>query len=107
MEKDTHAVSSVKLWLFPSIVTLISIITWTEVKEIKSDLKALLAQANQDKVRIENLERVIYKGKGSLTAIPQKPEDLPQPIRFMLTEFIVPVKDDVCIVEDEDDEEET
>lgn len=34
---------------------------WHDVNEIKADVKALMAQSNIDKTRIDNLERMIYK----------------------------------------------
>jgi hypothetical protein len=44
---------------------------WNDVTEIKSDVKALMAQSNVDKTRIDNLERLIYKKTASI------PFDLP------------------------------
>lgn len=34
---------------------------WNDVNEIKSDVKALMAQSNIDKTRIDALERQVYK----------------------------------------------
>lgn len=52
--------TKVKIWLFPSLVTILGTLIWRDVSEMKSDIKALLAQSNIDKTRIDNLERVIY-----------------------------------------------
>ena len=54
-------ISQVKAWLFPSIITVLAAIIWNDVQEIKSDVKALMAQSNIDKTRIDNLERDVYK----------------------------------------------
>ena len=54
-------ISQVKAWLFPSIITVLAAIIWNDVQEIKSDVKALMAQSNIDKTRIDNLERNVYK----------------------------------------------
>jgi hypothetical protein len=54
-------ISQVKAWLFPSIITMLAAIIWNDVQEIKSDVKALMAQSNIDKTRIDNLERNVYK----------------------------------------------
>jgi hypothetical protein len=54
-------ISQVKTWLFPSIITVLAAIIWNDVQEIKSDVKALMAQSNIDKTRIDNLERNVYK----------------------------------------------
>jgi hypothetical protein len=64
-------VTQIKAWLFPSLITLLAGIIWNDVKEIKGDVKALIAQSNIDKTRIDNLERVIFQGKSS-SNIPTK-----------------------------------
>lgn len=47
---------AVKTWLFPSVVTLIATLIWRDMQEMRQDIKALLAQSNIDKTRIDNLE---------------------------------------------------
>ena len=55
-------IAQIKAWLFPSIITVLAAIIWNDVQEIKSDIKLLMAQSNIDKTRIDNLERLVYKG---------------------------------------------
>lgn len=62
------AADKIKVWLFPTLVSIISVFIWQEVKEIKSDVKALLAQSNIDKTRIDNLERTVYGNKTDQTS---------------------------------------
>ena len=65
---------AIKVWIFPSLVSLVSLLIWSDVTEIKADLKVLMAQSNIDKTRIDNLERVVYKTAASFpTNIPVKP----------------------------------
>jgi hypothetical protein len=59
--KMKDPVSQIKTWLFPSVITLLAGIIWNDVQEIKTDVKALMAQSNIDKTRIDNLERMIYR----------------------------------------------
>lgn len=59
-----------KVWLFPSLVSIIGLLIWNDVTEIKSDIKALMAQSNIDKTRIDNLEREVF---GQLTSVPEIP----------------------------------
>jgi hypothetical protein len=66
-------VAQIKAWLFPSLITLLAGIIWNDVKEIKGDVKALMAQSNIDKTRIDNLERVIFQNKPT-SNIPSKNE---------------------------------
>jgi len=49
----------IKTWLFPSIVTLLGTLIWRDMQEMRNDVKALLAQSNVDKTRIDNLERQV------------------------------------------------
>ena len=56
---------SFKVWIFPSLVSLLGLLIWNDVNEIKSDVKALMAQSNIDKTRIDNLERQLYKTTSS------------------------------------------
>ena len=65
---------AIKVWIFPSLVSLVSLLIWSDVTEIKADLKILMAQSNIDKTRIDNLERMVYKTAASFpTNIPVKP----------------------------------
>jgi hypothetical protein len=65
---------AVKVWIFPSLVSLVALLIWSDVTEIKADLKALMAQSNIDKTRIDNLERVVYKTAASFpTSVPITP----------------------------------
>ncbi len=70
MMKESSA-NTLKLWLFPSLVSIIGLLIWNDVTEIKSDIKALMAQSNIDKTRIDNLERQVY---GQITSVPDDPK---------------------------------
>lgn len=68
-EKETSTLDQVKKWLFPGAVTIIGIFAGmmlndikSDLAEVKSDIKILMAQSNIDKTRIDNLERQVYKG---------------------------------------------
>jgi len=61
MIKDNPSISAFKVWIFPSLVSLVSLLIWNDVNEIKGDIKLLMAQSNIDKTRIDNLERQIFK----------------------------------------------
>lgn len=60
MTKDNPTIAALKLWIFPSLVSILGMMIWNDVNEIKSDVKALMAQSNIDKTRIDNLERAVY-----------------------------------------------
>jgi hypothetical protein len=49
--------NALKIYLFPSLVTILAMLIWRDVTELRNDVKALLAQSNIDKTKIENLEK--------------------------------------------------
>ena len=59
-------IENFKVWIFPSLVSILAMMIWNDVNEIKTDVKALMAQSNVDKTRIDNLERIVYKKTASL-----------------------------------------
>jgi hypothetical protein len=59
-------VGTFKVWIFPGLVSILAMMIWNDVNEIKSDVKILMAQSNVDKTRIDNLERLIYKKTASI-----------------------------------------
>jgi len=65
MTKENSSIQAFKVWIFPSLVSIVSLLIWNDVNEIKADVKALMAQSNIDKTRIDNLERVVFKTAAS------------------------------------------
>jgi hypothetical protein len=55
--KPIAAGNALKLYVFPVLVTVLASLIWRDVTEMRSDIKALLAQSNIDKTKIETLER--------------------------------------------------
>ena len=64
--------NTIKLYLFPALVTILASLIWRDVTEMRSDIKALLAQSNVDKTDIQNLKRDVSFKKDVLEAIPNK-----------------------------------
>ena len=50
----------VKIWLFPALMSILAALIWHDVNEVRLDVKALMAQSNIDKTRIDTLERAVY-----------------------------------------------
>ncbi len=74
IKKDSAALEAFKIWIFPSLVSVLAMMIWNDVSEIKADVKQLMAQSNIDKTRIDNLERQVFKGTASYPAqIPPVP----------------------------------
>lgn len=74
IKKESPALEAFKIWVFPSLVSILAMMIWNDVSEIKSDIKLLMAQSNIDKTRIDNLERQVYRANASYPAqIPPMP----------------------------------
>ena len=68
VKKESSALEAFKIWIFPSLVSILAMMIWNDVNEIKADVKMLMAQSNIDKTRIDNLERQVYKTSSSYPA---------------------------------------
>jgi hypothetical protein len=75
MTKENPSIAAFKVWVFPSLVSLVSLLIWNDVNEIKADVKLLMAQSNIDKTRIDNVEREIYKKSASNPIAPFKDDE--------------------------------
>lgn len=69
--------ASFKVWIFPSLVSLVALLIWNDVQEIKTDVKVLMAQSYIDKTRIDNLERVVYEKHKETTSADVPPIKTP------------------------------
>ena len=78
MTKDNPSIGTFKAWIFPTLVSLVSLLIWNDVNEIKSDVKLLMAQSNIDKTRIDNLERQLFKASNTIPSpfIPKREEEI-------------------------------
>lgn len=74
MKQENPAIVAFKVWIFPSLVSLLGLMIWHDVNEVKADVKALMAQSNIDKTRIDNLERSVFKAN---TSAPLRPVEEP------------------------------
>jgi len=70
MKQENPAIVAFKVWIFPSLVSLLGLLIWHDVNEVKADVKALMAQSNIDKTRIDNLERLVFKATTSAPVAP-------------------------------------
>jgi hypothetical protein len=78
MTKDNPSIGTFKAWIFPTLVSLVSLLIWNDVNEIKSDVKLLMAQSNIDKTRIDNIERQLFKASNTIPSrsIPKREEEI-------------------------------
>ena len=75
MTRENPSIAAFKVWIFPTLVSLVSLLIWNDVNEIKADVKLLMAQSNIDKTRIDNLERQMFKAVSApIAPTPKVPE---------------------------------
>jgi hypothetical protein len=85
-----NPIEQLKAYLFPTAITILSVIIWHDVSEMKADIKQLIVQSNVDKTRIDNLERQVYK----TVRVPTPPSKLPTQVDMRQVVAIKPDEDD-------------
>lgn len=75
---------AIKSYLFPTVLSGFIMLVYTDIREIKQDVKALMTQSSIDKTRIDNLERFMYKeaSVGVSIQIPNPPDKDTKPLKF-------------------------
>jgi hypothetical protein len=70
MATNESVANSIKIWAFPTLVTCLSVMIWTDVREIQSDVKHLMAESNINGTKLEgvdarvtNLEQAVFLTK--------------------------------------------
>jgi hypothetical protein len=76
-----------KSWIFPGLISVMGMMIWNDVTEIKTDVKALIAQSNVDKTRIDNLEREIYR-KSVTYKLPSLPLESKKVLKYDMIAII-------------------
>lgn len=79
---------AVKTYLFPLLLSGFTMIVWNDIREIKADVKALMAQSAIDKTRIDNLERLIYKNDALTYQLPFPPNKESKPLRHEMVAIL-------------------
>jgi hypothetical protein len=59
MSNTSPVANALKVYFFPSLVTIVAMLIWRDVTELRTDVKSLLAQSNIDKTRIDALQRQV------------------------------------------------
>lgn len=50
-----------KDWAFPVIITGLATMIYHDIVEMRTDIKTLISEVSADHIRIDNLERQVYK----------------------------------------------
>jgi hypothetical protein len=76
--KNSSVVNSIKVWVFPSLVTILAMMIWRDVNELRSDVKQLLAESSSNKVKVENLEKQVQQLNQAVFKIPKPIGSVPK-----------------------------
>lgn len=71
--------NAIKIYFFPSIVTVLAMMIWRDVTELRSDVKQLLAESNSNKAKVENLERQVQQLNQAVFKMPRTAGNFPEP----------------------------
>jgi len=76
---EKSVMNTVKVWLFPSVISILALMLYDDIKEIKSDVKQLLAQSASDHSEIMNLKNQVEKlnNKVFATSFPENSPKVP------------------------------
>ena len=55
----TSMANAIKIYFFPSLVTVLAMMIWRDVTEMRNDVKMLLGQSNIDKTEIQQLKKQV------------------------------------------------
>lgn len=96
MEKASP-IEKIKDWVFPGMVTLLSFFLWNtisdikdDITEVKADIKTMMVQNASDHIRIDGLEREVYKKLTTSSNAPIREEE-----PAILTRYAVIPKDEL------------
>jgi len=71
-------INTVKLYFFPSLVTILAMMIWRDVSELRSDVKQLLAESSSNKAKVENLERQVQQLNQAVFKMPKTAGNFPE-----------------------------
>jgi hypothetical protein len=87
---NSTAVQKLKDWAFPVLITGLATMIYHDINEMRADIKLLIIQGTADHIRINNLERQIYKTT-SYDYPSMPPTDAPA---FIIREAIIPKEEE-------------
>jgi hypothetical protein len=80
-----------KDWAFPVLITGLATMIYHDLSEMRTDIKILIAQGSADHIRIDNLERQLYKATNyNYPSMP--PTEIPA---FITREAIIPKEEEI------------
>lgn len=87
---NSTSFQKLKDWAFPVLITGLATMIYHDLIEMRADIKTLIAQGSADHIRIDNLERQLYKATNyDYPSMP--PPEIPV---FITREAVIPKKEE-------------
>lgn len=64
-------INNLKLYLFPGLISIISMMIWRDITELRLDVKQLLAESSSNKVKVENLQTQVNQLNQAVFKMPK------------------------------------
>ena len=80
-----NIIDKIKIWASPAILSILGMIIWADLQEMKHDVKRLLEVSSSQQARIESLERDIALIKGTyFKRTSNEPNKEDKPLTFFM-----------------------
>lgn len=73
--KAESTLTKIKLWVFPSLVTILAMMIWRDVTELRADVKQLLSESSSNKAKVERLEKQVDQLNQAVFRMPKPISD--------------------------------
>lgn len=74
----TNVIDKIKIWASPTIVSILGMMIWADLREMKQDVKRLLEVSSSQQARIESLEKDLALIKGNYFRRASNEGELPE-----------------------------
>lgn len=71
--------NAIKVYIFPSLLSILAMLIWRDVSELRSDVKQLLAESASNKIKVEILEKQVQQLNQAVFKMPRTAGNIPQP----------------------------
>ena len=74
----TNVIDKIKIWASPAIISILGMMIWADLREMKQDVKRLLEVSSSQQARIESLEKDLALIKGNYFRRASNEGELPE-----------------------------
>lgn len=85
---NSEIISAIKEWASPMLIAIVGTLLWSDLSELKNDVKTLLIQQSENATRIELLERDVQILKQTRTSM-SKPTSYVPGHEMNVSEYVI------------------